>query len=122
MAQPTYNASVQLHKQVGPSHVLANYELLSALTGQMREAAEHGEWDQLISIEHQCSALVATMKTVDAEVALDEPAHQRKIELISKILADDAAIRNLTQIWMGQLQLNMQSNRQEQLLLHAYGV
>ncbi len=107
---------------MGSAQAIANYELLSALTGQMREAAEHGEWDQLVSIEHQCSKLVAAMKPVDAEVKLDEAAHQRKSQLITKILADDAEIRDLTQIWMGQLQLNMQSNRQEQLLLHAYGV
>jgi flagellar protein FliT len=88
----------------------------------MREAAEQGEWDRLVSIEHQCSELVATMKPVDAEVTLDEAAHQRKRHLIAKIMADDAEIRNRTKIWMGQLQLNMQSNRQEQLLLHAYGV
>ncbi len=107
---------------MGSAQAIANYELLSALTGQMREAAERGEWDQLVSIEHQCSKLVAAMKPVDAEVKLDEAAHQRKSQLITKILADDAEIRDLTQIWMGQLQLNMQSNRQEQLLLHAYGV
>lgn len=107
---------------MGSAQAIANYELLSALTGQMREAAEHGEWDQLVSIEHQCSKLVAAMKPVDAEVKLDEAAHQRKSQLITKILADDAEIRDRTQIWMGQLQLNMQSNRQEQLLLHAYGV
>jgi len=92
------------------------------LTGQMREAAERGEWDALISIEQQCSTLVAAMKPIDAEVTLDEVARQRKLELITKILADDAEIRNYTQIWMRQLQLSMQSNRQEQLLLHAYGV
>jgi flagellar protein FliT len=104
------------------SQVIAGYESLSALTGQMREAAVRGEWDQLISIEHQCSDLVATMRPVDAEVKLDEAARQRKIQLINKILADDADIRNHTQAWMGQLQLSMQSNRQEQRLLHAYGV
>ena len=121
MTPPAYNASAQPRKQVDSSDVIANYESLSALTGQMREAAEHGEWDRLIGIEHQCSTLVAAMKPVDAEVTLDEAARQRKIELIGKIMADDAKIRNHAQIWMGQLQLDMQSNRQEQLLLHAYG-
>jgi flagellar protein FliT len=104
------------------SQAITNYELLSALTDQMREAAAHGEWDQLINIEHQRSDLVATMKPVDAEVKLDEAARQRKIQLINKIMADDAEIRNLTQAWMGQLQLSMQSNRQEQRLQNAYGV
>lgn len=104
------------------SQVIANYESLSALTGQMREAAMCDEWDQLINIEHQCSELVATMKPLDAGVMLDEAARQHKHQLINKILADDAEIRNRAHAWMSQLQLNMQSNRQEQRLLHAYGV
>lgn len=104
------------------SQVIENYELLSALTVQMRKAAVHGEWDQLVSIELQRSKQVATMKPVDAEAKLDEATRQRKSQLISKILADDAEIRNLTQVWMSQLQHSIQSNRQEQRLLHAYGV
>lgn len=103
------------------SQVIANYESLSALTGQMREAAMRDEWDRLINIEHQCSELVATMKPLDAEAVLDEAARQHKNQLINKILADDAEIRDRTQAWMSQLQLSMQSNRQEQRLLHAYG-
>ena len=104
------------------SQVIANYESLSALTGQMREAARRDEWDHLINIEHQCSELVATMKLFDAEIILDEAARQHKNQLINKILVDDAEIRNRVQVWMSQLQLSMQSNRQEQRLLHAYGV
>ena|SRR5664280_2176778 len=104
------------------AQVIAAYESLSALMGQMRQAAVRGEWDQLISIEHQCSKLVAAMKPLEAGVMLDEAARQHKNQLINKILADDAEIRHRTQVWMSQLQLSMQSNRQEQRLLHAYGV
>jgi len=106
---------------MGSSRAIANYEQLSALTRQMREAAEQGEWDKLISIEHQCSELVVTMKAVDAAVTLNDAARRRKDQLIADILADDAEIRNHVQVWMGQLQHNMQSNRQEQLVLKAYG-
>jgi flagellar protein FliT len=102
--------------------VITNYESLSAITSQMRDAAVHGEWDQLIGLEQQCSQHVATMKPVDATAMLDEPARQRKIQLIKKILADDAEIRNRTETWMGQLQRIIQSNRQEQRLHQAYGV
>jgi hypothetical protein len=62
------------------------------------------------------------MKPIDAEVKLDEATLQRKLQLIAKILADDVEIRNQTQLWMRQLQLSIQSNRQEQLLLQTYGV
>ncbi len=101
--------------------VIKNYESLSSITSQMRDAAVHGEWDQLVNLEQQCSQHVATMKPVDTAAKLDEPTRQRKIQLIKKILADDAEIRNHTETWMGQLQQIMQSNRQEQRLQQAYG-
>jgi flagellar protein FliT len=104
------------------SEVITNYESLSSITSQMREAAVHSEWDQLIGLEKQCSQHVATMKPVDAPAMLDEPARQRKIQLIKKILADDAEIRNRTETWMGQLQRIIQSNRQEQRLYQAYRI
>jgi flagellar protein FliT len=103
------------------SQVIANYESLSALTRQMRRAAAHEEWDQLINIEQQRGKLVAAMKPLDAEAKLDEAARQRKNQLITKVLADDAEIRSLAQAWMGQLQLSMQSNLQELRLLKEYG-
>jgi len=103
------------------SQTIVNYESLSAITNQMREAATRGEWDQLIGLEQQCSRHVATMKPADAVATLDESSRQRKIQLIKKILADDAEIRNHTEVWMGQLQRVMQSNRQEQRLQQAYG-
>lgn len=104
------------------SEVITNYESLSTITGKMREAAIQGKWDQLVSLEQQCSQHVAGMKPVDKIVALDEPTRQRKVQLIKKILADDAEIRNHTETWMGQLRNIMQSNRQEQRLQQTYGI
>lgn len=103
------------------NQVIANYESLSALTAQMREAAVHGEWDRLIGLEQQCRQHVDAMKQTDASVVLDEPSRQRKARLIKKILAHDADIRSRTVAWMGQLQRIMRSNRQEQRLQQAYG-
>lgn len=107
--------------QMSSSEVIANYELLAALHGQMRVAAAQGEWDQLINIEQQSSQLLATMKLLDAAVKLDAVAHRRKLQLIEKILADDVETRKHTQVWMDQLQLSMHSNRQERRLRLAYG-
>lgn len=104
------------------SLVIANYETLSALFGEMLEAATAGEWEQLIKMEQQCNQWVATMRSLDAETTLAEADRQRKNQLINKILADDAEIRSHVQAWMSQLELSIQSNRQEQRLLHAYGL
>jgi flagellar protein FliT len=88
----------------------------------MRDAAVQGEWDQLAGLEQLCSQHVATMKSADTSASLDEPSRQRKIQLIKKILADDAEIRNRTEAWMGQLQRIMQNGRHEQRLQQTYGV
>lgn len=101
--------------------VIANYETLSTLTAQMREAAERGEWDQLIDLEQQCRTQVEILKREDATASLDEATRQRKAHLIKNILEHDADIRSRTVAWMGQLQRAMQSNRQEQRLNQAYG-
>jgi flagellar protein FliT len=106
---------------MSPDQVIANYESLLALIGQMRVAAEQGEWEQLVSIEQQCSELVEAMKPVDDEVTLDDATREQKIQLINKILADNAEICDRTQTWMSELQRIMQSNRQEQRLQQAYG-
>lgn len=103
------------------SQVIENYESLAALTGRMREAAASGQWDSLIGIEQLRSKLLGDMKPLDAAITLEEAARQRKDELIARILADDAEIRSLTQAWMDQLQLSLQSIRQEQRLQQAYG-
>lgn len=100
--------------------VIANYESLSVLTGQMCEAAKQGEWDRLIDLEQRCSRQVSAMKPIDAAIDLDEPARQQKIRLIKDILSHDADIRNRTQAWMVQLQRILQSNQQEQKLQQAY--
>jgi len=101
--------------------VISDYESLSNLTSQMRTAATEGEWDRLIALEQQCSRHVDRMKSAGEKSLPDEAARQHKIQLIKKILADDAAIRNRTESWMGQLQGIMQSNRQEQRLNKTYG-
>lgn len=100
--------------------VIENYEVLSSLTAQMREAAAHGEWDHLVELEKQCSQRVASMKAQDASAPLDESTRLRKVALIRKILADDAEIRNQTEPWMAQMQRVMQSARQEHRLLETY--
>jgi flagellar protein FliT len=107
--------------RMNSTQVIAHYELLSTLTGQMLAAAKSEEWDNLINIEQQCSELVAAIKPLDAEVVLDEAACQHKKHLINNMLSDDAEIRVRVQKWMHELQLSMQSNRQEQRLLQAYG-
>lgn len=121
MQPQIHNGPTLAPRLMSASKVIANYESLSALTAQMREAAAHDQWNQLIDIEKQRGNLVAAMKPLDAEVKLDASARRRKDQLIGQILAQDAEIRSLTQAWMGQLQLTMQNTLQQLRLLKEYG-
>ena len=100
--------------------VIENYEVLSSLTAQMREAAVQNKWDDLVELQKQCSQRVASMKVQDASTPIDENIRLQKVALIRKILADDAEIRNRTDPWMAQLQRIIKSVGQERRLLEAY--
>lgn len=100
--------------------VVENYRYLSLITSQMREAATLGEWDHLVELEQQCSLHVENMKQLDQQ-PLDEETRKLKVELIHRILADDAAIREQTMPWMAKLQRMIQSSRSEQRLMQTYG-
>ena len=99
--------------------VIEKYESLAGITGKMREAAAQGEWDLLAELEEQSRARVAEMKKLDLS-PIDEATRLRKVSLIKKILADDAAIRSQTEPWMAQLQRIMDNARSESRVQKAY--
>ena len=80
------------------NEVLAMYETLASLTGNMSAAAQANDWDGLSRMEDEC----ATVKSAAATgiPALDGAARQRKIALIKQIMANDRAIRACTEPWM----------------------
>ncbi len=101
------------------SMLLEDYQRLSGITGQMREAAVGGEWDRLVSLEKECARKVEEIKPRDVIPSNPEERAQ-KLALLKKILADDADIRNRTEGWMEQLQRIMQSPVSEQRLKQTY--
>jgi flagellar protein FliT len=101
------------------SMLLEDYQRLSGITEQMRNAAEQGEWDRLVLLEQECKRKVEEIKPHDA-IPTSPTERQQKIALLKKILADDAEIRNRTEGWMEQLQRIMQNTRSEQRLQQAY--
>jgi flagellar protein FliT len=101
--------------------ILATYETLSALTGDMLAAARHADWDQLAALERACQPHVAALTEHDTPRALDPAGMQRKLALIRKILADDAQIRDLTEPWLAELQGMLRGSARGRTAVHAYG-
>lgn len=82
---------------------LAAFESISSLTGEMKEAARGGEWERLAGLEQSCADVVTQLRTAPP-VRLPADMQRRKVELIHKILADDAEIRAFAEPWMKQVQ------------------
>jgi flagellar protein FliT len=108
-------------KMFNAEQVIAIYENMSDLTGQMLDAARSRDWETLVELETRCAGHVRTLQAGEGPVMLAGPSRDRKISLIHKILADDKAIRDLTSPWMAELSALMSSARTERKLHSAYG-
>jgi flagellar protein FliT len=102
--------------------IVAVYEEISDITGQMLDAARANDWDRLTQLEAQCSSRVEILRRDPSRPVLDAGSRQAKVRLINKILADDREIRNLTEPWMQRLSAMMNSGETERRLNQAYGL
>lgn len=99
--------------------VIQRFESILALANRMRAAADLSEWDQLVELEQEYSRRVADLSsTIDMP---DDATRMQLIQILRRILANDAEIRSRAEIRIGQLAGDIQSNRQEQRLNQAYG-
>jgi flagellar protein FliT len=78
------------------------YENLAGLTSKMSVAAQAGDWTTLTSLEKQCAAQATAVAA--GVPALSGTPRLRKIDLLKQIMANDRAIRDVTEPWMGQLE------------------
>jgi flagellar protein FliT len=101
--------------------LLTTYDRLSHTTGFMLSAAQAGDWERLVSLEKDCSELVARLSSLESDDPLPEGLRERKATLLRKVLADDAAIRDITEPWLARLGAMLGANRCERKLLNSYG-
>lgn len=103
------------------TEIIQTYESILAVTAEMLEAARNNDWDRLVEREQHCRDLVGRLMQAREPAPLDPASRKRKAQIIRQVLADDAAIRDLTQPWMARLQHLMTSTSQERRLNTAYG-
>lgn len=105
--------------------VLDIYEKVAHLTAEMRVAAESRDWEQLEKLESDCGSHVDMLRHheagTDANLALSAEHKQRKLHIIKQILADDRAIREITEPWMTELSKLMSSTSTARKLSQSYG-
>ena len=83
------------------TEVLSMYENIAGLSKQMAAAARMGDFDGLNKLEGQCASAASAVET--GVPALTGAARQRKIDLLKQILANDRAIRDVTEPWINNV-------------------
>lgn len=79
------------------NEVLSMYENIAGLTARMAGAATTGDWKGFARLENECAAQAAGTET--GVPGLSGAARLRKIDLLKQILANDRAIRDVTEPW-----------------------
>ncbi len=83
------------------NEVLSMYENLAGLTGQMAAAAQAGDMQRLAQLETRC--VIESAAAATGVPALEGAQRQRKIDLLKQIMANDRAIRQVTEPWMARV-------------------
>ncbi|SJN13674.1 Flagellar biosynthesis protein FliT [Halomonas citrativorans] len=85
-------ASINAHDHA-PHVLLDAYEGLLVHVTQMHELVSAEQWVELIEQRTHYVLLVEEVRKLDSVVVLDDPAKQRKAELLERILEYDVEIR-----------------------------
>lgn len=101
--------------------LLGTYDCLAHTTARMLCAAQTRDWDKLVDLEKHCAELIARMSALETDDPLPADVRGRKVAMIRKVLADDAAIRNITEPWLQELGAMLSANGRTQQLLRTYG-
>jgi flagellar protein FliT len=86
------------------SQLLQHYEAIAAASSAMLEAARGQDWDEVARLEDRCRTLIAALKAAAANTLLSRKDNERRMDLLRRILADDAEIRGRAEPWLKQLE------------------
>lgn len=103
------------------SEVMHCYEQIAPITERMLMLAQIGLWGELPALEAQQSDMVDRLKAIEPNETLNESQTVRKYQLLGRITANQAEIRNLVMPQLVELGLVLKSMASQQLLQQTYG-
>ena len=101
--------------------VISLYETVSEITGQMLQAAQSRDWENLVALESHCASQMQCLKDGEPVAKLSGAIRARKVAIIHQILAHDREIRDLVSPWMAELASLINSTGASRKLSAAYG-
>lgn len=77
------------------------YEKIAGITAEMAVAAKAGDWNRFALLEGQCKS--HSSAAADGMAPLTGEQRARKIALLKQIMANDRAVREVTEPWHARL-------------------
>ena len=109
------------NKPANPS-VIQIYEELVLLSEQMLEAARHGNWDAMTDVQRVYVAQVEALRRKDVPAPATAQERMQHQALLARLLAHDAAIRDLVMPQLQRLGELLGSTRRRRDVNEAYGI
>lgn len=103
------------------SPIVRSYEELLVLSEQMLEAARAANWDALTDLQKVYMSEVDRLRVLDHDAPFSENERLRRFQLLERILAYDARIRDLTMPRLAELGALINNSRRKLDLSAAYG-
>ena len=103
------------------NEILAVYESMAELSGQMLDAAASSDWDRVTQLEDRCAGQVARLRAGEAGVPFQGEQRVKKIAIIKRLLDDDRRIRDLAMPRLAELSALISNTSTQRRLAHAYG-
>ena len=101
--------------------IVVCYRHMAEASHCMLNAARSGDWDQVCALEETCARLIDELSAIGDLAPVDPDMRRQKLDLMKRVLADDAEIRLLTQPWLKKLDTMLRSPETAARLGRAYG-
>jgi flagellar protein FliT len=101
--------------------IVERYRRMADASQRMLAAARNDDWDQVCAVERECAQLIAELTDIGDLAPSDPTLRQQKLELMKRVLDDDAQIRLLSQPWLKKLDAMMRGPTNSARINRAYG-
>ena len=101
--------------------IVERYRRMADASTRMLAAARVDDWDAVCAIEQDCARLIGELTDIGDLAPSDPALRQEKIDLMRRVLADDAEIRLLSQPWLKKLDALMRTPATTARVNRAYG-
>ena len=101
--------------------IVQRYKAVAQLARKMLEAAQQGQWDELVELAQQRGTVMSELMADAAQGAIPTEVADQVAKLIGTILEKDAECAALARAWQDELKALLGSMGAERKISQAYG-